>query len=187
LRGIDVGKSFKCLVIDTDIASAATDRVTIDPRTEDCRKLLEAITDTKHRVVRTEAIRREWDKHQSLFTRRWLSSMFARKLVCKVDAPANDQLHRDIERYALSEKKRDAMLKDTHLIEAALQADKIVISMDETVRHCFGEIARQIRPLESIAWGNPCISDEMVIDWLQRGAPLEKERLLGYGRENNPA
>ena len=113
--------------------------------------------------------------------------MFARKLVCKVDAPANDQVHRNRERYALSENKRDAMLKDTHLIEAALQADKIVISMDETVRYCFGEVAHQIQPLKLIVWANPCISEEAVIDWLQRGAPLEKERLLGYGRENNLA
>lgn len=185
LKGIDVGKSSKCFVIDTDIASAASDRVTEDPRPEDCRVLLETVRDTKHRVVRTEAIREEWNKHQSLFTRKWLASMFARKQVCKIDAPANDQLRSNVERYALSENKRNAMLKDTHLIEAALQADRIVLSMDEKVRQAFGEVTYKIRPLALIAWVNPCISEEMVIDWLQCGAPLEKERLLGYGRENS--
>ncbi len=180
-----MGKSSRCLVIDTDIASAASDRVTIDPRPKDCRELLETVRDAKHRVVRTEAVRAEWDKHQSLFTRKWLASMFAQKQVCKIDAPANDQLLGNIERHAISEKKRDAMLKDTHLVEAALQADKIVISMDEKVRQAFGEVTYKIRPLALIAWVNPCVSDEMVIDWLQRGAPLEKERLLGYGRENS--
>jgi hypothetical protein len=91
-----------------------------------------------------------------------------------------NQLRDDIERYALSEKKRDAMLKDTHLIEATIQADKIVLSMDETVRHCFGEIAHKIELLALIAWVNPCISEETPINWLQHGAPLERERLLGY-------
>lgn len=91
-----------------------------------------------------------------------------------------------IEGHALSDKKRDAMLKDVHLIEAPLQADKIVVSMDETVRQCFDGVTHKISRLALITWVNPCVSDEMVIGWLQRGAPLEKERLLGYNsRENN--
>lgn len=72
------------------------------------------------------------------------------------------------------------MFKDIHLIEAAFQADRIVISMDETVRYCFHEITRRIRALKRIAWVNPCKSEEMPIDWLKNGAELERERLLGY-------
>ena len=180
-----MGRGCKCIVIDTDIARAASPRDTLDPRPKDCHKLLEVVRDAEHRVVTTRAIRTEWSKHQSQFTQTWFASMIARKQVCWIDAPADDQLRGDVERHAISEKKRDAMLKDTHLIEAALQADKIVISMDEKVRQAFGEVTYKIRPLALIAWVNPCVSDEMVIDWLQRGAPLEKERLLGYGRESS--
>jgi hypothetical protein len=185
--GIDMGPTLKCLVIDADIARAASERDGIDPRPKDCREFLEAVRDTKHRVVRTEAISIEWDKHQSKFTQTWLIDMVKRKQICWIDAPADDQLRRDIERYAIaiSEKRRDAMLKDTHLIEAALQADRIVISMDKKIRHYFGQVAHQIQPLALIVWVNPCISEETVIDWLQYGAPLEKERLLGYSRENS--
>jgi hypothetical protein len=182
-----MGRSSKCIVIDTDIARAASPRDTIDPRPKDCHKLLVVVRDTKHRVVWTEAIRTEWKKHQSQFTQTWFASMIARKQVCWINAPTDDQLRGNIERHTVSEKKRDAMLKDTHLIEAALQADKIVISMDEKVRHAFGEVTQKIQPLALIVWGNPCVSEEAAIDWLQHGAPLEKERLLGYSKENNPA
>lgn len=179
-----MGRRFKCVVIDTDIARAASPRETIDPRPKDCHKLLEAVRDAEYGVVRTEAIHIEWKKHQSQFTKIWFASMIARKQVCWLNAPADDQLRRNIEKHAPSEKKRDAMLKDTHLVEAALQADKIVISMDETVRQAFGDVAHRVRPLALIVWVNPCISEEAVIDWLQRGALLETERCLGHREEN---
>ena len=182
-----MGQSSKCLVIDADVARAASEKESINPRPGACRELLEVVRDTKHKVVRTQAIRAEWDKHQSIFTRRWLASMVARKQVCWINASADNQLRGDIEKHALSEKKRDAMLKDTHLVEAAMQADKIILSMDETVRHCFGEITHKIRLSAPITWVNPCISEETPIAWLQHGAPLEKERFLGYHSNNSTA
>jgi hypothetical protein len=71
------------------------------------------------------------------------------------------------------------MLKDIHLIEAALLTDKFVISMDETVRHCFREIAQTVSILKPITWVNPYIDEENSIIWLKNGAIAEKERQLG--------
>ena len=51
-----MGRSSKCVVIDTDIARAASSRDSIDPRPKDCEKLLRVVRDTKHKVVRSEAI-----------------------------------------------------------------------------------------------------------------------------------
>ncbi len=178
-------KGPKCLVIDTDIASAASDKDTRDARSKDCRNFLLAVRDTRHKLVSTEAIRAEWHMHQSRFTRIWLASMVARSQVCWIDAPADDRLRRKVEQRATSEKKREAMLKDVHLIEAAYQADKVVSSMDETVRHCFHQATQKIGVLKQIAWVNPCKSEETIIDWLRNGAELEKERLLGYRGENS--
>ena len=75
------------------------------------------------------------------------------------------------------------MLKDVLLIEAALQADKIVASLDETVRHCFHEVTSTIVVLKQIAWVNPCKDDEKAIEWLEHGAEREQERCLGYNKE----
>lgn len=67
--------------------------------------------------------------------------------------------------------------------EAAIEADRIVISLDETVRNCFREATQTIGVLKHIAWVNPCKSEETPLDWLQSGAALEQKRLLGYRRE----
>jgi hypothetical protein len=114
----------------------------------------------------------------------WFSSMVARRKVCWIDAPANEELRHKVEEVAPHENKRQAMLKDIHLIEAAFEADKIVISMDETVRGCFHEITLRVGVLKQIAWVNPCKDEETPIDWLKDGAELEKDRLLGYQKED---
>jgi hypothetical protein len=180
---------------------------------------------TKHKVVLTEAIQAEWNKHQSLTALTWRSTMVAKKRVCWIDAPADDELRRKVERVddeeceAILKKKqhfekalaaigqdkrqtmlgkienienmlrsyesiRDAMLKDIHLIEAALKADKIVVSMDEAVRRYFHEATQKVGELRLIVWVNPCESEETPLEWLKDGAELERDRLLGYQKEN---
>lgn len=184
----DVGKKRvpKCLVIDTDIARAAGGgNIQVEP-SKSCRVFLDTMLETtKHKVVLTKAIQAEWNKHQSLATLNWRSTMIAQKRVCLINAPADEELRQKVEQCASNGNKREAMLKDIHLIEAAFQADRIVISMDETVRYCFHEITQRISLLRRIAWVNPCKSEETVIDWLQFGAELEKKRLLGYRGENS--
>jgi hypothetical protein len=154
-------------------------------RSKSCRDFLIAVKDTKHKIVTTETIRAEWHKHQSRFTKAWLVSMVAQRRVCWIDAPANDELRRKVEQCTSNEKKREAMLKDVHLIEAALKSDKIVISMDESVRQHFHGVTHRIGLLKQIAWVNPRKSEDTPINWLQEGAELEKERLLGYRKEKS--
>jgi hypothetical protein len=175
-----LARSPKCLVIDADVARSAGGVDAHDERSKNCRDFLVAVLDTGHKVVVTEPIQAEWHKHQSRFTRTWLVSMFAHRRVCKIAAPANIELRSKVEQNCSSEKKRAAMLKDIHLIEAAFQADKIVISIDETVRGCFHETAQFIGVLRLIAWINPCKSEETPIHWLHNGAIPERKRLLGY-------
>ena len=173
-------KNPRCLVIDTDIARSAGGLDAQEGRSKSCRDFLTAVLETQHKVVTTEALRAEWHKHQSRFTKTWLVSMVARKKVCWIEAPSDEELRAKMVHAAKNEKKRDAMLKDIHLIEAALQADKIVISMDEVVRHCFRELAQAVGSLKPIVWVNPCKNDETPLSWLQNGAASEKERQLGH-------
>lgn len=72
------------------------------------------------------------------------------------------------------------MLKDVHLVEAALQADKIVVSMDEVVRSCFHDLSSQAHQLKYIAWINPCQEHEHALDWLREGAEYVRACCLGY-------
>ena len=179
-------KAPKCLVIDTDIARAAGGGNKQREPSKSCRLFMDIMLDhTEHKVVLTRAIQEEWNNHQSIATLTWRRTMIAQKRICLIHAPADARLRQKVEECASSENKRKAMLKDIHLIEAAVQADKIVISMDETVRQCFREIIHNIRPLAFVAWVNPCIIEETPLDWLQNGAELERERLLGYRREDS--
>ena len=177
-------KGSKCLVLDADIARAAGGENTKDERSKSCRDFLTVVQDTQHKVVSTEAIRSEWRTHQSRFTTAWFVSMLAQKKICWINAPADNDLRRKVEYATMSEKKRAAMLKDVHLIEAAFQADRIVISMDETVRQYFHEATHSIGILKQVAWVNPCKGEETPIDWLRDGAELEKDRFLGYPRKS---
>ncbi len=74
------------------------------------------------------------------------------------------------------------MLKDLLLIEAALHTDEVIVSLDETVRGYFHAVAGIIPALTHIIWVNPCIDEETSIEWLQKGAEHDMERLLGHSR-----
>ena len=105
--------------------------------------------------------------------------MFARRKIEQMEVPDDEQLRLKLGSVTTNQKKRDAMLKDIHLIEAALQADKIVISMDGTVKGYFQEVTREVFVLRDIVWVNPCKEDETPLEWLQNGAESEKKRCLG--------
>lgn len=173
-------KSAKRLVIDTDVVSSAGGENATDVRSKTCRDLLKTILSSSHRIVITNDIQQEWKRHQSLFAKTWLRTMIARKQVSILNISVNDQLRLKIEKEAINEKKCEAMLKDIHLIEAALITDKIVISIDGTVKGYFQEVAPKVVMLRHVMWINPCIEEDLVRDWLVNGAKLEEKRFLGY-------
>lgn len=91
----------------------------------------------------------------------------------------NHELRGRIERVVASEKGREAVLKDFHLIEAALATDRMVISLDENAKGLFAAASRILGALRNVAWVNPDKPEERPIPWLENGARLEKKRLLG--------
>lgn len=173
----------KQIVVDTDIASSASNVQKLEKRPKQCCDFLIAIKDNNHFIVITDAILEEWKRHRSHFTSTWLTSMYARKLVRIVEVPTDEQLRLKVEQSARDDGKRQAMLKDVHLVEAAMHADKIVASLDETVRLCFHETAATVVVLKHIVWVNPCKDEEQAIEWLERGAEREEKRCLGYHKE----
>jgi len=185
-----VPKEGKRLVIDANITCAASERESIDARPKSCRDFLNNIVEeTKHIIVLTEAIRAEQHKHPSKFGEKWLRTMIAKKRVCWIDAPADEVLRRKVEQTATTPNRLIYIQEDILLIEAALNADKIILSMDEEVKVCFHHAAQTVRILRDIGWINPCRSDQTlddaVIIWLQNGAEIEGKRLLGYRREDS--
>lgn len=171
----------KSLVIDTSVASAATERITPDKSSKNCCDILKAILDSKHRLVMTSGIKVEWDQHQSAFSRKWRLSMIAKKRLNYINISINEKLRSRIDEIAQTDKEREAMWKDYILIEAAIATDKIIISRDEKARTPFQKAAIKINELAAIAWVNPDKLEEDSINWLKSGANLDLQRLLGFG------
>ncbi len=79
-----------------------------------------------------------------------------------------------------SEPARQAVTKDFHLLVAALKSDKTIITRDERLRQILHVASRQVGELRSIMCANPDFTEEEIVAWLNRGAPAEKKRCLGY-------
>jgi hypothetical protein len=106
--------------------------------------------------------------------------MEGRRKVYRPDVSSNEELRDKIKRAATNDKERQAMLKDIHLIETAMAADRIVVSLDETARRLFITVATRVGELRNIVWVNPERAEEEPIHWLENGAKAEKKRKLGF-------
>lgn len=104
--------------------------------------------------------------------------MDARKKVCRVDPPEDEELRNKIEGTATHENEIEAMRKDFHLLDAALATDQSIISLDETVRGCFARATQRVGEIRHIVWVNPDRIEEEPMAWLQNGAPPDVHRQL---------
>ncbi|MBD2325268.1 hypothetical protein [Alkalinema sp. FACHB-956] len=172
----------KRLVVDASIARSCGDATATYPTSVRCRDFLLVLRDCKHKVVMTQEIRAEWDKHQSRFARQWLRGMISRKQFIALPAVSIDQtLWEAIEAMADTDPQRAAMVKDILLLEAALATDRSIVSLDEkTARRFFTQAAQKIAKLREIVWVNPDRLEEEPIEWLKAGAPADAERMLGF-------
>lgn len=168
----------KRLVIDTDIISSASESTS--ETSVNCRRFLETVREFEHQMVISPDIWEEWKVHRSGFASRWLTSMYAQKLVHRTGNVQNPDLQKRIAKQASDEKVRGEVLKDVHLLEAALVTDGLVTSRNERERKRFARISRKVVEIRKIVWANPDQSEEKCLDWLREGAPADEERMLGY-------
>ena len=169
----------KRLIIDADVAGASGSKTPPGPTAKHCRDFLNTVLSLSHRVVMTAKIRDEWKRHASPFARRWRVSMDARRKVDRIIEPQeNESLCTKIVNTARSERQRENIEKDFHLLQAALATDQTVISLDGTIRRLFGRASLQVGEIRGIIWVNPDKAEEQPIAWLQNGAPPEAHRRL---------
>lgn len=161
----------KELVIDASVGRSSGGPKSSHPTAKATRDFLSAmLRETCHKVVMTPAIREEWNKHQSRFAKIWRSSMVARKRLRALDQNEREDLRLKIQANNASIKEIAAMLKDVHLIEAALTTDSRIISSDTTARNFFAKASSSIPELRPILWVNPVFDSSGAIMWLKKGA-----------------
>jgi len=176
----------KRLVIDTDVVCSACGKGTAHPSAKKCCDFLQAVLDVCHRFVLTPLIKDEWDRHISSrvnYFKTWRATMIARGKLVVIDPPAGRTLCHNVEKTADSDNDLDAIRKDIHLIHAALAADGSIVSCDETARQLFGKASSTVPDLSPIVWVNPDREEEKPIQWLEKGAEAEPDRMLCHLRK----
>ena len=126
----------------------------------------------------SEAVEREWYRHPAAFALRWLVDMDAKGLVYRVSGLPDYDLHERLAAVAENAGVRRIVAKDAHLVEAALETDRTVISLDEQVRMHLAAVADRVPKLAAIIWVNPNLADDAALVWLKRGAKPESSRRL---------
>lgn len=173
----------KRLVIDADIARAAGGIDAVHPTSVSCRDFLESVLKICHHAIITREIKEEWDNHQSIFANRWRYSMMSKRKLhfINTDSDLDKTLREKINHAVANKKDVEAVLKDIHLIEAALKTDGTVISGDEKVRKLFAlASSKGVSEIKNVVWVNPCDDQEDSIQWLKKGAKIEKRRTIGH-------
>lgn len=177
-------KISRALVVDASVARSSGGEEATYPTSKNCRDCLKTISLLSHRVVMSKPISDEWNKHKSGFASTWLVSMTAKKRILRIEPEPIDEATRlKILRTAESQKQIEAMLKDIHLIEAALAIDNTVIALDEIVRALFGTACQAMGQMKDIIWINPDKPEEQISAWLENGAEPEKMRQLGFQKD----
>lgn len=182
-------KSACGIMVDASIARAAG--TTDAPTSSNCRDFLFKLRDsTQCHCVFTPELRDEWKRHASILSAKWQTSMYSRRRVTYLPEAKNDQLRAHlyecagtIAGQADEARKRKisaALVKDAHLVEAAIQAGNRVASLDETIRSYLHVCAKSHADLKRIAWVNPNNADDQASAWIQANAPLERHRKLGH-------
>ncbi len=165
------------LVIDASVASAAS--LKEHPVSRACRDTLLAVLNICHRMVMTKDISDEWGRHQSGFSLRWQRTMNAKKKIIRIEVGRHNALRERLAQLQLDRQSRENILKDVHLVEAALATDHAILSLDRTARVCFRQAAKAVGILKPLVWLDPSSPDHQTVEWLEQGAVSGSKRTLG--------
>jgi len=100
--------------------------------------------------------------------------MYARRKIVILTVQPDEAMRNRLLRPDLTSSESEALLKDIHLIEAALAADRIVVSRDDRARTLF-----DVAELNTVVWVNPVMYHPDCLTWLVDGAQPDDRWLLG--------
>lgn len=175
-------KASQRLVIDASVAQSAGDLSAQHPVSTRCRDFLKAVLEICHHLVMTPEIDEEWKKHASRFARTWRVEMFVKEKVDWARVFPQTELRAKV-CDETAEDQRCIMLKDWHLIEAAMATDRIIVSRDDTARGLFSGVSKTVGEIRKVIWVNP-VEELDPCSWLEKGASAEDRRMLGKAGES---
>jgi hypothetical protein len=151
-------KLSKRLVIDASIAQASGGKDAVHPTSKNCRDFLNNALEICHRFVFNKEILTEWKNHESDFAKEWRAEIVSKGKDILLNSGGHEKLKNKIIRENIninfSKNDKKAILKDFILIEAAIETDKIIVSLDiaaETICNNLNHIVQ----LQTIKWLKP--------------------------------
>ena len=105
--------------------------------------------------------------------------MNARRKIIRVGVARDDALRARLAELQLDRQTRENILKDVHLVEAALATDHAILSLDESARIGFKRAAKGVGLLRQLVWLVPSSPEHKTVEWLEQGAVPETKRTLG--------
>ncbi|MGI4763159.1 MAG: hypothetical protein ACRYF0_20770 [Janthinobacterium lividum] len=164
------------IVIDADIMQSASGNEN-DLSTR-CREILDNVLEEGHSLVRTPSMKVEWDKHASRYSLNWLRLMQSRRRLLDIDE-SETGLAGALKNLPVLPAEQRIMLKDCHLLEAALAGEKRIVSKDEAAYFHFYHASASLSQLRKIMWASPVRIKDKCAEWLASGAKPETKRKIG--------
>lgn len=159
----------RTIVVDTSVARACgRGHIRANSPAPQCVAALAAMADGNMRTAMSAALKKEWDTHAGEYAKKWLGNMIARKRFSMVRAPWDGESSVEDEAQGLPEKKRQAVLKDLHLVSLAMLTDRRVLSLDDSQRELLSLIVSKVISLRKLHWVNPKGAETQ--RWLLEGA-----------------
>lgn len=173
----------KRIVVDASVAKrCGSTQNPAHENTRACRHALIEMLEICHRAVVSEDVLEEWRRHAGSFFLQWRVNMVSRNKIEHLVYAPNENLMEELLSAIDSERKRKEVRKDIHLISLALESDKCVLSVDESMRRLLVECARSVKSLRAISWVNPETEPGKAIRWLREGARSRSEFRIHHGQ-----
>ena len=159
------------IVVDASIAHAAGSFESKHPTGIRCRECLAAVRGTGHRLAWNAPIKSEWTSHESAFASSWRAEMFRRGKVTVVPDDSIGEVRAAVA--TAPTERHSALLKDAHIVEAALNSDHRVLSCDSKACGHWRTVCEAYAPIGIINWVDPTNDHQGANAWLaptQQGA-----------------
>jgi len=141
------------LVVDASVMCSSG--ISEHPISKASREALDAILRICHHVVITGDIRDEWKRHTSGYSQTWHVAMESKNKVHTLDAVDTVELLEAMVASSMNSSDYKRVEKDAHIINAALSADKVIVTHDDELKRTLEKYG----PLASISarinWVNP--------------------------------
>lgn len=172
------------LVIDACVAKSAS--TTEKPRSRQAREVLDAVTRCRIPVLFTASITDEWERHASTYSTRWRVMMMSRGLAISRKDKKSSLLRKTVALVLTDPADVAALLKDIHLLEAALAYASRVVSGDDRSGRLANKVAEQFEALQRIQWVSPHDDSLACCQWIRSGlVDVEFGRLVGQDTAAN--